>query len=225
MRAKSRRREYAWDIFLLSIPLSTPFDWPIITSSRHQLTSSFLARRMLFGIRRPQFVARIIDESPPATSPGNVTNYSLLSPEDFAMSDAVIYRVFKLPASLLTSMREKRDQVETTNVRFLADAIDSHLPNLVKELQRLGFGLHGGDQQVTRLPFSDESATLSLLRDAAEVVGLPTTKLLELCLVAALHPHTRPKRRRRRRPKSDEAARTNSKRPRRQRKKNTSGNE
>ena len=114
------------------------------------------------------------------------------------MSDAVIYRVFKLPASLLTSMREKRDQVETTNVRFLADAIDSHLPNLVKELQRLGFGLHGGDQQVARLPFSDESATLSLLRDAAEMVGLPTTKLLELCLVAALHPHTRPKRRRRR---------------------------
>ena len=114
------------------------------------------------------------------------------------MPDPVIYRVIKLPASLLTAMREKRDQVETTNVRFLAEAVDSHLPNLVKELQRLGFGLHGGAQQAARLPFSDESATLSLLRDAAEMVGLPSTKLLELCLVAALYPHTRPKRRRQR---------------------------
>lgn len=122
--------------------------------------------------------------------------YSLPLPEDLAMSDAVIYRVFKLPTSLLAAIRDKRDQVETTNVRFLADAVDSHLPSLVKELQRLGFGLHGGDQQVARLPFS--GATLSLLRTAAEVVDLPTTKLLELCLVAALHPHTRPKRRRRR---------------------------
>ena len=141
------------------------------------------------------------------------------------MSDAVIYRVFKLPESLLTAMREKRDEVETTNVRFLADAVDSHLPRLIEELRRLGFGVHGGDQQMARLPLSDESATLSLLREAAETVGLPATKLVELCLVAAVQPRETPKRRRRRRPKSDEAARTNSKRPRRQRKKNTSGNE
>ncbi len=141
------------------------------------------------------------------------------------MSDAVIYRVFKLPESLLTAMREKRDEVETTNVRFLADAVDSHLPGLVEELQRLGFGVHGGDQQMARLPFSDESATLSLLKEAAETVGLPATKLVELCLVAAVQPRETPKRRRRRRPKLDEAARTNSKRPTRQRKKNTSGNE
>ncbi len=141
------------------------------------------------------------------------------------MSDAVIYRVFKLPKSLLTAMREKRDEVETTNVRFLADAVDSHLPRLIEELRRLGFGVHGGDQQVARLPLSDESATLSLLREAAETVGLPATTLVELCLVAAVQPRETPKRRRRRRPKSDEAARTNSKRPRRQRKKSTSGNE
>ncbi len=141
------------------------------------------------------------------------------------MSDAVIYRVFKLPESLLTAMREKRDEVETTNVRFLSDAVDSHLPRLIEELRRLGFGVHGGDQQVARLPLSDESATLSLLREAAETVRLPATKLVELCLVAAVQPRETPKRRRRRRSKSDGAARTNSKRPRRQRKKNTSGNE
>lgn len=118
------------------------------------------------------------------------------------MSDAVIYRVFKLPESLLTAMREKRDEVETTNVRFLADAVDSHLPRLIEELRRLGFGVHGGDQQVARLPLSDESATLSLLREAAETVGLPATKLVELCLAAAVQPRETPKRRRRRRPKS-----------------------
>ena len=75
------------------------------------------------------------------------------------MSDAFIYRVFKLPESLLTAMREKRDEVKTTNVRFLADAVDRHLPGLVEDLQRLGFGVHGGDQQMARLPLSDESAT------------------------------------------------------------------
>ena len=139
------------------------------------------------------------------------------------MSDPVIYRVIKLPASLLTAMREKRDQVETTNVRFLAEAIDSHLPNLVKELQRLGFGLHGGDQQVARLPFSEESAILSLLRDAAETVGLPSTKLLELCLVAALHPHARPKRRRRR-SKSVKTVEKKPGRPRRRQRKNAAEN-
>jgi len=112
------------------------------------------------------------------------------------MSDAVIFRVFKLPESLLTAMREKRDEVETTNVCFLADAVDSHLPRLIEELRRLGFGVHGGDQQVARLPLSDESATLSLLREAAETVGLPATKLVELCLVAAVQP---------REPQSDDA--------------------
>ena len=92
-----------------------------------------------------------------------------------------IYRVFKLPESLLTAMREKRDEVETTNVRFLADAVDRHLPGLVEDLQVLGFGVHGGDQQMARLPVSDESATHhSLLNEAAATVGLPATKLVEL---------------------------------------------
>ena len=69
------------------------------------------------------------------------------------MSDAVTYRVFKLPESLLTAMREKRDEVETTNVRFLADAVDSHLPKLIEELRRLGFGVHGGDQRMAGYRF------------------------------------------------------------------------
>jgi hypothetical protein len=133
------------------------------------------------------------------------------------MSDPVIYRVFKLPASLLTAMREKRDQVETTNVRFLAEAVDSHLPNLVEELQRLGFGVHGGDQKVARLPFTDEAVTLGQLKEAAETVGLPVTRLLELCVVATLRPQEQPRRRRGRRPRSDVLPVTGSRRVRRRR--------
>jgi len=81
------------------------------------------------------------------------------------MSDAVIYRVFTLPESLLTAMRKKRDEVETTNVRFLADAVDRHLPNLAEELQRLGFGVHDGDHQMARLPLSDEDVICRWPRD------------------------------------------------------------
>ena len=138
------------------------------------------------------------------------------------MPDPVIYRVIKLPASLLAAMREKR--IRSRRRRPLPRwTVDIHLPNLVKELQRLGFGLHGGDQQVARLPFSEESAILSLLRDAAETVGLPSTKLLELCLVAALHPHARPKRRRRR-SKSVKTVEKKPGRPRRRQRRNAAEN-
>ena len=78
--------------------------------------------------------------------------------------------------------------------------VDYHLPGLVEELQRLGFGVHGGNQLTARLPLSDEFATLSLLREAAETVGLPAARLLEICLVAAVKPREGRKRRRRRSP-------------------------
>ena len=94
------------------------------------------------------------------------------------MSDSVTYRVVKLPESLLTGVRKKRDQDETANASFVAAAV------------------------------------LGQLKEGAETINLPATRLLELCLVAAVQPRETPKRRRRRRPKSDEAARPNSKRPR-----------
>jgi hypothetical protein len=67
------------------------------------------------------------------------------------MSDSVIYRVLKLSESLLTALRGRRDQTET-NAHFLADAVDCHLPRLVEELQRLGFGSCRGGQRAARLP-------------------------------------------------------------------------
>ena len=141
------------------------------------------------------------------------------------MSDSVTYRVVKLPESLLTAVRKKRDQDETTNASFVAAAVEDHLPRLIEELQRIGFGVYAGDTRTARLPYSDDAAVLGQLKEGAETINLPATRLLELCLVAAVQPRETPKRRRRRRSKSDGAARTDSKRPRRQRKKNTSGNE
>ena len=129
------------------------------------------------------------------------------------MPDSVIYRVVKLPETLLTAVREKRDQEETTNASFVAAAVEDHLPRLIEELQRIGFGVCAGDTKTARLPFSDDAAVLGQLKEAAEMVGLPTTRLLKLCLVTAVTPGEGWKRRRRRTPKSNKVAKANSKGP------------
>jgi hypothetical protein len=136
------------------------------------------------------------------------------------MSDTtdVTYRVIRLPQSLLTAIRNARDQAEVTNAQFISDAVENHLPKFVTELCRLGFGDREGVMSTSRLPFADESAVLGQLREASESVGLPVTRLLELCLVATIQQTEVPKRRRGRRTKSGESAGTKSKRPRRQRK-------
>ena len=126
------------------------------------------------------------------------------------MSDASTYRVVNLPESLLVTMREARDHAETTNAQFLADAVDRHLPRLVHDLQRLGMGAYSGHLKPARLPFSDDDATLGRLREAADTVGLPVTKLLELCLVAAVRPPESPKPRRRRRTQAKETTKRKS---------------
>lgn len=116
------------------------------------------------------------------------------------MSDSVTYRVVKLPEPLLTAVREKRDQDQTTNASFVAAAFEDHLPRLLEELQRIGFGIYAGDARTARLPFSDDAAVLGQLRDGTELVGLPATRLLELCLVAAVQPRKTRRRRRSRKP-------------------------
>jgi hypothetical protein len=131
------------------------------------------------------------------------------------------YRVVKVPDSLLIAMRTARDQSKTTNAHFLADAVNVHLPGLVAELQRLGFGTRGESLRAARLPFSDECGTIGQLKDASENVGLPATKLLELCLTAAVRPPEEPKRRRGRKPKLAETAEKKSRRPQRQRRADT----
>ena len=58
------------------------------------------------------------------------------------MSDSTdaIYRVVRFSQPLLTAMRTARDAAQTTNARFIAAAVDDHLPGLLKELKRIGFG-------------------------------------------------------------------------------------
>ena len=121
-----------------------------------------------------------------------------------------IHRVLKVPESLLAAMREQRDQTQTTNAQFLAAAVDEHLPRLVSDLQRLGFTGCEETRRAARLPFSDDEATLGRLREAADAVGLPVTKLLELCLVAAVRPAESPKPRRRRRAQTKETTKRKS---------------
>lgn len=115
------------------------------------------------------------------------------------MSDPVVYRVFKIPEPTVTAMRTERNKRKETNAVFVAAAVDSSLPNLVQELTRLGFVANEGEAVTTRLPFSDEAATLGLLREASEATGLPVSKLLNLCLAASVGTTGTKKRRRRRR--------------------------
>jgi len=133
------------------------------------------------------------------------------------------HRVIKLPDTILAAMRTARDQTKTTNANFLATSVDTHLSGLVAELQRLGFSARGDSVRAARLPFSDENATLGQLKEASEVVGLPATKLLELCLIAAVRSREETKRRRGRPPKSIESAGVESTEPRRRRRTNSAG--
>ena len=131
------------------------------------------------------------------------------------------YRVVKVPDSLLVAMRTARDQSKTTNAHFLAAAVNVHLPGLVAELQRLGFGTRGESLRQPDYPFPTRCATLGQLKEASENVGLPATKLLELCLTAAVRPPEEPKRRRGRKPKAEETTEKKSERPRRRRRADT----
>jgi len=121
-----------------------------------------------------------------------------------------IYRVVRFPQTLLTAMRAARDAAESTNARYIANVVDDRLPELLDDLKRIGFGAFAGKSQTARLPFSDESATLGQLKEAAETVGLPMTKLLELCMVAAVRARQNPKRQRQTKRKSDKSAETAS---------------
>ena len=75
------------------------------------------------------------------------------------------YRVVKVPDSLLVAMRTARDQSKTTNAHFLAAAVNVHLPDLVAELQRLGFGTRG--ESLTR----SQTTLFRRMRDARTTQG------------------------------------------------------
>lgn len=140
----------------------------------------------------------------------------------------VKYRVIRLPDTLRTAIRTTRDANKWKNAEFVGKAVEQQLPNLVANLQSLGFSGACGQTRPMRLPFADEYGSLDLLREASETVGLPATQLLALCFVAATkeaapavgaHRDENPKaakRRAPRRPPEGEPKRTRVRRTRRQ---------
>lgn len=105
--------------------------------------------------------------------------------EEDGAAGKLVYRVFALPADLREAVREARTRTGLTNRAFVAEAVAAHVPVLVSELTRLGFGRSGGPTRPARLPFSPEAGTLDALRRASEEVGVPASHLLLLCLTAA----------------------------------------
>jgi hypothetical protein len=97
----------------------------------------------------------------------------------------LVYRVFALPDGLWDAVREARTRTGLTNRAFVAEAVATHVPTLVAELTRLGFGRTGGPSRPARLPFSPAAGTLDTLRRASSEVGVPASQLLVLCLAAA----------------------------------------
>lgn len=109
-----------------------------------------------------------------------------------------IYRVVRLPQQLRVAIQTARDANKQTNEQFVAAAVEQHLPRITDALRKIGFASVEGKTVPVRLPFSDESGTLPALKDASEIVGIPTVQLLSLCLLAAsseANSSTKPRRR------------------------------
>ena len=95
------------------------------------------------------------------------------------------YRVVRLPEPLRDRFKKARDARQLTNADFIGQAVEAHLPRLLEGLTTLGFSSLTGKTHATRLPFPDQYATLDVLREASQSIGLPATQLLALCLSAA----------------------------------------
>jgi hypothetical protein len=112
------------------------------------------------------------------------------------------YRVLSLPTALLVSLRKARDAGNATNLSFIADAVATHLPRFLDEFHTLGFDHLKGSKRPSRLPFSEQSGTMKLLRAASNETHLPVVMLLSLCLAAATKTGAQSRKRRGRRKKN-----------------------
>lgn len=96
-------------------------------------------------------------------------------------TNEVIYRTYRLPATVRTEMADKRKQFGLTVAGFLDRAITHELPQIVADLERLGMP-PGTSQQdrPARLPLSDE--LLAALKRASNKSGIPASRLLVACV-------------------------------------------
>jgi hypothetical protein len=117
----------------------------------------------------------------------------------------ITYRVLRLPASLLDAMRKNRDESDSTNIEFVAEAVSVHLPRILDALRALGLGSLKGKRRPARLPFSAEADTLKTLRAASNETSISAIQLLAMCLFAATNKGTGKKKRGARSKRSDES--------------------
>lgn len=105
------------------------------------------------------------------------------------------YRVHRLPKTLRLALQKARDKKRLTNEQFVAEAVAKHLPQLVKDLKKIGFSSADEPTVPVRLPFDDEGETLASLREASGEVLIPATQLLAICIAQAKVPAPRQRRR------------------------------
>lgn len=93
----------------------------------------------------------------------------------------VQHRVYKLDRPLREAIKQKREQVSTTNRELIREAVTEQLPQLVEELAKLGVAVEDAESVgPARLPM--EHPVLQALARASQWSGLDQQQLLTACL-------------------------------------------
>jgi hypothetical protein len=93
-----------------------------------------------------------------------------------------IFRVYDLPEELREAVRSRRDALEVSTRKFVAEAIGGELPSLLRVLREV-LPSPAGPVRPIRLPMT--AGLLDALREAGAATGLPAKTLLLACLLRA----------------------------------------
>jgi hypothetical protein len=91
-----------------------------------------------------------------------------------------IYRVYRLPPTLLSQVRAKREKHNVNLQSVITTAATESLPKIVNTLKGMGLGFDG-KRQVTRLPMTD--SLLGTFKVASKQTGIPASRLLQAALI------------------------------------------
>ncbi len=83
-------------------------------------------------------------------------------------------------------MKQVREKRGVTNAALLAEAVNHHLDELVREMQKRGLSREKGPRSLVRLPLSKKEKTLDKLRSASILVQIPVTVLMAACIKSAI---------------------------------------
>ena len=91
-----------------------------------------------------------------------------------------VYRVYRLPPTLLSQVRAKREKHNVNTQSVITAAATESLPKIVATLKTMGLGFDG-KKQVARLPMTD--SLLGAFKVASKQTGIPASRLLQAALV------------------------------------------